>query len=48
MDKRGDWVSNMIRYLCSKCEEKFIGGAEDTECPLCGGRLMFKEIVDHD
>jgi len=38
----------MIRYQCNKCKEYFIGGAEDNECPLCGGTLSFKEIVDND
>jgi len=38
----------MMRYECNKCKLKFIGGAEDKICPLCGGTLIFKEVVDHD
>jgi len=38
----------LIRYQCVKCKEYSIGGAEDKQCPICGGTLTFKEIVDHD
>ena len=38
----------VIRYQCVKCKEHSIGGAEDRTCPLCGGTLVFREIVDHD
>ena len=34
----------MILYECSKCGEKFRGGAEDKICPLCGGILIIRRI----
>jgi len=35
----------MIRYQCNKCSEYSRGGAEDKECPLCKGTLIFKGVV---
>jgi len=39
---------NFIRYECINCKEKCIGGPENKTCPLCGGTLVFKEVVDRD
>ena len=36
----------MIRYHCSKCDEKMLGGPEDKKCPLCGGTLVFDGVIE--
>jgi len=30
----------MLRFFCKNCQSKFRGGAEDTECPVCGSRQI--------